>query len=177
VTPQTKAQLKLVLVLVLTAACVWFVARRAGRFWHTGEQGAQVWFYDQSEQRLYAAPTDTLPPDDGVGGKGADGVRAVVVAFRGETPDPQKRRIAYLETYTPELKALLAEVQAARSAGKPFAGRIPPRDSDYFQTNTLVKSADEGDWHFLSSAEGRKLTTAWRTWRGPAGQPPMVCAP
>jgi hypothetical protein len=177
VTLETKVRLKLAAVVVLTATCVWFVARRAGRFWQSGEQGAQVWFYDQSERELYRAANHTLPPDHGIGGKAADGVRAVVVAFRGDTADPRTRRIAYLETYTPELKALLEQVQAAHRAGKPFAGRVPSRDSDYFQTNTLVKSADEGDWHFLSSAEGRELTTAWRTWRGPAGQPPMVCAP
>jgi hypothetical protein len=176
-TPLAKARLKLVGVIVLTVICVGFVARRASRLWRSGEQGAQVWFYDQSERELYPAANHTLPPDHGIGGKAADGVRAVVVAFRGDTADPRTRRIAYLETYTPELKALLEQVQTAHRAGEPFAGRVPPRDSDYFQTNTLVKSVDEGDWHFLSSAEGRKLTTAWRTWRGPAGQPPMVCAP
>ena len=74
-------------------------------------------------------------------------MRAVVVAFRAEQDDPRKRRIAYLETCTPELKDLLEEVQAARASGQPLKGRMPLRDSDFFQTNTLVKGLEETEWH------------------------------
>ncbi len=96
-------------------------------------------------------PASTVPPDKGIGGSSGDGVRAVVVAFRAEQSDPHKWRIAYLETFTPELKDLLEKVQAARAAGRAFKGRIPARDSDYFQTNSLVKSLDwryapDGPW-------------------------------
>jgi hypothetical protein len=104
-------------------------------------------------------------------------VRAVVVAFRAEQSDPRKRRIAYLESCTPELKDLLEKVQAARASGQAFKGRIPARDSDYFQTNSLVKGPAESVWHASNSPEGRRVMTEWRSWRGPDGQPPVVCVP
>jgi hypothetical protein len=161
----------------LAVAGVAFVSERVGGFRKSGEEGGTTWFYDQSEKRLYKVPRDTIPPDKGIGGPSGDGVRAVVVAFRAEQDDPRKWRIAYLETCTPELKDLLAKVQAARANGQASVGGIPARDSDYFQTNSLVKGLDETEWHAISSPEGRRAMTAWRSWRGPDGQPPVVCVP
>lgn len=175
--PQVKALLKLTSAVVLAVVGIGWVIARVNSVRKTGEENSQVWFYDESEKRIYTAASDILPPHKGIGGRKDDGVRAVVVAFRGEQADVKKRRIAYLETYTPELKALLENVRAARAAGQPFKERIPSRDSDYFQINTLVRSPDEATWHPTSSAEGQKLMTAWRSWRGPDGQPPVVCVP
>ena len=104
-------------------------------------------------------------------------MRAVVVAFRSQQSDPSKRRIAHLETYTPEFKDLLERVQAARASGRAFKGRIPARDSEYFQTNSLVKGPEETQWHASSSPEGRRVMAEWRSWRGLDGQPPVVCVP
>jgi hypothetical protein len=101
----------------------------------------------------------------------------VVVAFRAEQGDPRKRRIAYLETCTPELKGLLAKLQAACASRQAFKGRIPARNSGYFQTNSLVKGLEETEWHASSSPEGRRAMTEWRSWRGPDGQMPIVCVP
>ncbi len=175
--PLSKLRLKFALVTVLMVVGVGFALTRFRSFRNAGPENARVWFYDQSEKRLYAAASDVVPPNKGVGGKSDDGVRAVVIAFRGEQADPRKQRIAYLETYTPELKALLEQVRAARASGKPFAGRIPSRDSDYFQANTLVKSTDDDEWHPISSVAGQKILAAWRAWRGTDGQGPIVCAP
>jgi hypothetical protein len=163
-------------VLLATVGIAWVTARvNSAR--RNGEENSQVWFYDQSEKRIYTAASDIIPPHKGVGGQKDDGVRAVVVAFRGEQADPHKRRIAYLETYTPELKTLLESVRAARAAGQPSPGCVPARDSDFFQTNTLVRSPDEATWYPISSAAGQKLMSAWRSWRGPDGQSPVVCVP
>ena len=175
--PQTKVQLKLAGAVLLAVAGIAWVTARINSACRTGEENSLVWFYDQSEQRLYPAASDLIPPHRGVGGNKNDGVRAVVVAFRGEQADPHKRRIAYLETYAPELKALLESVRTARAAGQPFPGRVPARDSDFFQTNTLVRSPDEVTWYPISSAAGQELMSAWRSWRGPAGQSPVVCVP
>ena len=175
--PQAQAVLKVVTAIAVAVVALAIVGRRVGGLRQTGEEGAVVWFYDQSEQRLYQVPRDTIPPHVGIGGPKGDGVRAVVVAFRGDQDDPGKRRIAYLETCTPELKGLLERVRQARAAGKVIAGGIPPRDSDYFQTNSLVRSPDEAEWHASSSPEGRAIMSAWRSWRGPAGTPPVVSAP
>ena len=175
--PRTRVFLKFGVAAVLAVLAVTFVTQRVGRFRNHGEDGAAVWFYDQSEKRLYEAPRDTIPPAEGIGGPRGDGVRAIVVAFRAEQGDPRKRRIAYLETNTPELKTLLEKIKAARAVGQAFAGPVPARDSDYFLTNSLVKSPAESEWHASNSPEGQQLTTAWRSWRGPDGQPPIVCVP
>ena len=173
----TKTWLKVAAAVILAAIGVGFVASHLRAAWRSGEEGAKVWFYDQSEKRLYEAPRDTIPPEEGIGGPGGDGVRAVVVAFRGEQSDPRKRRIAYLETHTPALKELLDRARAAHAAGRAFMERIPPRDSDYFCTNTLVKRVEEAEWHLIGSSEGRAVMSEWRSWRGPDGQPPIVCVP
>jgi hypothetical protein len=175
--PQLKAILKLAGVALLVLAAVLWAIPRAASLSRTGDQSARVWFYDQSEKRLYAASPDIPPPDKGVGGKRNDGVRAVVVGFEGAQSDSHNRRIAYLQTYTPELKTLLERIHAARAARRPFEGHIPSRDSDYFQTNTLVSRADETTWHPISSPEGQRIMAEWRTWRGPDGQEPRVVTP
>jgi hypothetical protein len=175
--PQLKAILKLAAVALLVLAAVLWAIPRAASLSRSGDQNARVWFYDLSEKRLYAASPEITPPDKGVGGIKNDGVRAVVVGFRGAQSDPQNRRIAYLQTYTPELKTLFEGIRAARAAGLPFEGGIPSRDSDYFQTNTLVSPADEVTWHPTSSPEGQRIMAEWRTWRGPDGQEPRVVTP
>ena len=175
--PQGPKFLKLIVAAVLAAAAVAFVSKRISGLRKSGEEVATTWFYDQSEKRLYQVPRDTIPPDKGIGGRSGDGVRAVVVAFRGDTGDPRKRRIAYLETCTPELKDLLEKAQAARASGHAFKERLPERNSEYFQTNSLVKGPDETEWHASNSPEGRRAMMAWRSWRGPDGQPPIVCVP
>jgi hypothetical protein len=175
--PQARTLLKFATAVVLALVAVAFVSKQVGGYRKTGEEGASTWFYDQSEKRLYEVPRDTVPPHKGIGDPSGDGVRVVVVAFRGEQSDPGKRRIAYLETYTPELKGLLDKVQAARASKQAFKGRIPVRDSEYFQTNSLVKGPEESEWHASSSPEGRRVMAEWRSWRGPGGQPPVVCVP
>jgi hypothetical protein len=175
--PQLKSLPKLAAAVLLAAVAAGFVINRLNSARAAGDRDGQVWFYDESERRLYSVPNDTLPPHKGIGGRKDDGVRAIAVAFRGNQSDPRKPRIAYLQTYTPELKALLERVRAARAARQPFNAGIPSRDSDYFQTNTLVRRPEEDRWHPSSSAEGLTIMSAWRSWRGPDGQPPVVCVP
>ncbi len=175
--PHARTCLRLAAAAALVVMAVAFASKRVLAFRKTGEEGSTTWFYDQSEKRLYEVPRNTIPPHKGIGGPSGDGVRAVVVAFRAEQRDARERRIAYLETCTPELKDLLEKVQAARASGQTFKGRVPLRDSDFFQTNSLVKGLAETEWHASSSPEGRRAMTEWRSWRGPDGQPPVVCVP
>ena len=174
-------QLKKLLVATafvsITVGSITFALSGTRAWWETGEQRARVWFYDLSEKRLYALPVSTLPPQPGVGGKRGDGVRAVVVAFGPDARKSGERRVAYLETYRPELKQLLDQVKAARAKGEPFAGSPPSPESDFYQTNTLVKRADEDGWHPLNSPEAAKITTEWRSWRGLHGEAPLICVP
>lgn len=173
---RTKALIKLISLLAAVALAVAFAIRQGNSALSSGEEQARVWFYDLSEKRLYTARADTIPPDKGVGGHPNDGVRATVVTF-GTGKKPENQRIAYLATYTPELSAILSKLQQARRDKKPVATKIPDRDSDFFQTNSLVKLPEEPQWHPLNSPEGQKVTTQWRSWRGPNAEPPEICVP
>ena len=168
---------KLAVVAVLAVIATGFFISRLSRLRQSGEEGAKVWFYDQSAGRLYEAGVDTIPPDKGITGHAQDGVKAVVICFRAEQSDPRKRRVAYLETYGPELKALLEQVQAARRNGRTLKQQLPPRESLFFQTNNFVKRVEESEWHATSSPEGRKIMAEWRSWRGANGETPVVCVP
>ena len=175
--PRLKSWLQLAAVLLLVAGAIGFVLNRSAAFRRSGEENARVWFYDESEKRLYAAAVDILPPDKGVGGKKNDGVRAFVVRLAGASKDPRSLRIAYLQTYAPQLKALLDDARAARTAGKPFHGQIPARDSDFFQTNTLVRRQNDPTWQPSNTPEAQRITSEWRSWRGPNGQTPVLTTP
>jgi hypothetical protein len=141
-----------------------------------GERG-QVWFYDLSEKRLYAGSRNTLPPDRGIGGPAGDGVRAVVVGFTIGEKDRNKLRVAYLETYTPGLKGILESILAARTGGKTYDGQLISRTDAFFQRNDLVKRETDNDWQPSGSEQGKIIMNAWRSWRGPNGESPVVCVP
>ncbi len=167
---------------ILTASAfavlaVFYLSTRSRGLWRNGEQGTRVWFYDQSEKQLYAVPADTIPPHRGMGGAANDGVRAVVVCPRTLAKDPRQRKIAYLETYTADLKNLLEQVRAARAAGRRFDGPMPSRDSDSFQEQTLVKRLEDKDWYPANTTEGQLLTGEWRSWLDDSGQPLVPSAP
>ena len=160
-------------VVVLTILALVFAVVKAMHFRGEGEAGARVWFYDQSAQRLYAAPRDLIPPD----GNGDAQVRAMVIGFQGLGNNVSQLKIAYLEKYNPDLKALLERAQSAHAAKQAFKEKIPSRDSVFFQDNTMVKRPGENLWHTLGSAEAREIMVEWRDWRGPAGQTPIISIP
>ncbi len=160
-------------VAVLAALAVVFAVAKVRHFRGDGEAGAKVWFYDQSARRLYPAPRDLIPPD----GNDDARVRAVVIGFQGLGNDISQLKIAYLEKYNPDLKALLERAQAAHAAQQPFGEKIPSQNSAYFQANTLVKRPGEAAWHDFGTDEARQIMGEWRQWRGPAGQPPMISVP
>ena len=164
--------LKLVGLLLLVAGAVTLAVVRLSAFGQNGDTGARVWFYDESAKRLYAVPADTIPPHKGTSGRRSDGVRAVVVRVPGG-----KDRIAYLETYSPELKALLEKVREAHAAKRPFTGQVPARDSDYFQTNALVRRVEEPTWHPSNSPEALAIVAEWRSWGGSGGIMPAISTP
>jgi len=163
---QTRLILKLGGAVILAAVAIWYAGAGCGQ---RGDRGARVWFYDQQKKQLYAAPRNTIPPD-------GQGVRAIVVAFRGEENDPGKRRVAYLETYGQPLKEALERAKAARNSGK-VKEAPPSRESELFRTNNLVRRADETEWYVAGSPEGRRVMSAWRIWRAADGREPVVCLP
>jgi hypothetical protein len=172
-----KQQIKTVLttgsVAVLTALAVVFAVAKLRHFRGDGEAGAKVWFYDQGAQRLYPAPRDLIPPD----GDNDARVRALVIGFQGLGNEVSQLKIAYLEKYSPEFRALLERAEAAHAARRPFAEKIPSQNSAYFQDNTSVKRLGEASWHTVGTEEARQIMAEWREWRGPAGQTPIISVP
>jgi len=160
------------LAVAVTAAILRIPQLRA-----TGEEGARVWYYDQSEGRLYAVARDTVPPHPGIGGRENDGVRAMVVAPRGRCGDPAHQRIAYLETRTPEYRRLSEGIRAARAAGRAYGEPIPDAESGFEEKNTLVRRMDDPAWHDMTTAEARRIVHQWHGERGPDGGPLEVCIP
>jgi hypothetical protein len=162
--------LKYCLVAALVGAAVVIAIPRINSARRTGDEAAKVWFYNEKERRLYAAPRDTVSPS-------GDGVRAVVVAFSNEEKDARQCKIAYLEKYGPDLAALLERARAAHAALRIFTEAIPARASAYFQDHTFVRREAEDNWYPSGSVEGREIMSGWRTWRGPEGQRPSVSVP
>jgi len=132
-------------------------------------EGVKVWFYDERSGRLYAEAGDVVPPEK-------DRVRAVVVAPAADGRQ-QERKIAYLEMFGPPLKKVLESIRVAHRARTAYAGNIPARNSLFFRTNALVRRVGETNWVMADSAEGRKIMTEWRAWRGRDGQPWEVSVP
>jgi len=112
-TQRVKAFLTMGCVVVLTALVVVFAAAKVRHFRSGGEAGARVWFYDQNAKRLYPAPRDLIPPD----GNNDNRVRAVVIGFQGMGNEISQLRVAYLEKYSPEFKALLEQGVIVRPMG------------------------------------------------------------
>jgi CPA1 family monovalent cation:H+ antiporter len=57
-----------------------------------------------------------------------------------------------------------------------FAGALHINLNDLTQQKG-AKGPEETEWHASSSPEGRRVMAEWRSWRGPDGQPPVVCVP
>ncbi len=172
-----KPLLKTVIIVAGLGIAGWLAVSGLRSSLSRSEPGSRAWFYDESEKKLYTMPVTTMPPDKGIGGISGDGEKAVVVTFGKDWHDRSQWRIAYLQKYTPGLKRILDEMLIARAAHRIFDGSVPSRQSEYFQTNTLVKRVDDpSDWHTANSDEGKKILTEWRSWRGSDGSPPVVCA-
>lgn len=128
----------------------------------------KAWYFDESARRLFVASRGLVPPVAGIDGPGVDGVRAVVVAPPGRCDDASARRIAYLETTTPELKQLLEKAKAS--------GRPPEVTRGAAQGLRLVRRPDDPRWVSLVSPEGEAIVSGWAT-PGPDGISPAVCSP
>lgn len=158
-------RLKLGLALALLGVAAALAARSLLR-----NPGARdvVFFYDPSAKQLFTAPRTAVPPIRGLDDDRADAVRAVVISTNGDPRDKRARIIAYLETYSPELKAQMEAAQAG--GGSPEMGR------GQAQAHRFVRRPDDPQWHPLTSPEAEQIVSGWLT-AGPEGGPAAICTP
>ncbi len=117
----------------LTLLAVVFAAAKVRHFRGDGEAGAKVWFYDQSAKQLYPAPRDLIPPDRNDDVR----VRAMVIGFQGLGNDVSQLKIAYLEKYSPDCKALLERAMAATPPNGRSRRRCLQATAPTFKTTPL----------------------------------------
>jgi hypothetical protein len=169
-TAKTAEQFKLAgAVIGLTIAAVGFV-----RFFRTNNQSAgTAYFYDLSGKTLFVAPHSSVPPIKGVNGDEEDGVRAIVISTTGDCADKNSRKVAYLETYTPELKKQV-EMRTGNHAEQ--GGNDVMIRRGEAQQFVLIKRPEEADWHPMTSPEAQDILKIINT-PGPDGKMPVVCIP
>jgi hypothetical protein len=162
--------MKLIAGLLLAGLAATLVFRS---FRDRPDSEGMVFFYDLSEQKLFPAPRASIPPIRGINNDEADGVRAIVVSDSGHPQDRKGQRVAYLEKYTPQLKARF-EASRSRDADALSNGMAIHREE--VPANTLVRRLTDKDWHPMNSPEGEKIVTEWNV-PGPDGSYPSVCVP
>lgn len=129
----------------------------------------RAFFYDLREKKLFTAPRDSVPPIKGLKGGEDDGVRAIVIATNGNPADHSARTIAYLEKYSPTLKAQI--LRARREGGSLEMGRTEAMG------HRLVKRLADSEWFPMSSPIGERIVSEWAVPRPNGGVVPVVCLP
>lgn len=130
--------------------------------------GGQVYFYDQSAQKLFPCPFDSVSPIAGIDGPEADAVRAIVFSPTGDCA--RDRQIGYLEKYSPQLKAQFEVTQKNPNA------EVPRLSRSEAQSHTFVRRLRETGWHALDTEEGGRIVGEWRL-SAPEGTDPTICLP
>lgn len=137
-----------------------------------GTPNEVAYFYDLSERKLFVAARTLLPPIRGINNDEMDGMRAIVISTTGNPSDKASHKIAYLETYSPELKRQLE----AMRAGDESASNGPRISRGAAQAFTFVRRVSEETWHPSNSPEAEKVMTEWLV-PGPDGTMPVACTP
>jgi hypothetical protein len=128
----------------------------------------KAFFYDLSEQKLFAGPRAKVPPIKGLKGPEEDAVRAVVISTNGNATDRSTWKIAYLEKYSPEAKRQLERAQAG--------GGPPELSRTEILSHRFVKRLNDPRWFPMDSAEAEHIVSEWAA-PGPDGTSPLVCTP
>jgi hypothetical protein len=161
----TSNLLKLGLAVVMLGAAGFFLVRF---FRQDDGVSEKTYFYDVSEKKLFTAPRTSVPPIKGISDAVEDGVRAVVISTTGNCRDKSSLKVAYLETFSPELKQQMETAQ--RTGGSPLMSRAMALG------HRLVKRPTDANWFPMDSPDAERILNEWAT-PGPNGLTPVVCAP
>lgn len=135
--------------------------------------GFKVFYYDLSSGKVFAGPSDALPPIETpsrakINGQPA-GVRAHVLSC-GDCNDPKQRYVGYLETYTEERKQAMLDPMSSfkNRSGKPMGAD---------EGHLVARGNLEGGWAEASSAEGMKVVSESRKGCKDPNAWPLECIP
>ena len=137
------------------------------------EREALEYFYDESEQKLFTAPTGLIPPIKGINDDQLDGVRAIVIAPKGQCGDESARRIAYLEKWSPQLKQQMEAAARAKAAGHAVPNLVGRSQRKFHQ---FVRRTDSSQWYHMNTDEAAKIMAGVRT-KDAQGEFPVICTP
>ncbi len=161
----TVARFQLILALLLLGFAAWMFFRH----FQSERTGSDLaFFYDLSEKKLFTSQRTNIPPIKGINDGKLDAVRAIVVSTNGHPRDKSSWTIAYLETYSEELKQQMETARA--SGGSPTMGRGAA------SFHRLVKGVSDADWVPMNSPQGEQIVNRWLTL-GPGGSAATVCTP
>ena len=159
---------KLTLAGVLFALAILFFV-----LFSSPESEALEYFYDESEQKLYTAPAGSIPPIKGTNDGQLDGVRAIVIAPKGQRNDESAHRIAYLEKWSPQLKQHMEAAAKAKAAGQAVPNVVDRSQRKFHQ---FVRREDSPQWYSLNTDEAAKIMAVLRT-KDAKGNTPDICTP
>lgn len=131
-----------------------------------------AYYYDVSEQKLFAAPRRLVPPIRGLNDGAEDAFRAMVFSTTGKPKDKASRRIAYLEKFSPELKQQIEVIQKAEEENP--AAPLPPKDKAdrvAARAHRFVRRLTDSEWYPLDSPQAEKILIEWQTAES------VVCVP
>lgn len=132
----------------------------------------QAYYYDLSEQKLFAAPRRLVPPIRGLNDSTEDAFRAVVFSTTGKPRDKASRQIAYLEKFSPELKQQIEALQKAEAEDP--AALLPPKDKAdrvAARAHRFVRRVTDSEWYPLDSPQAEKILSEWQAANA------VVCVP
>ena len=137
------------------------------------EGEALEFFYDESEQKLFTAPIGSIPPIKGINDNQLDGVRAIVIAPKGQRDDESAHRIAYLEKWSPQLKQHMEAAAKAKAAGHAVPNVVDRSQRKFHQ---FVRRTDSPEWYTMNTDEAAKIMATLRT-KDAQGKIPDICTP
>ena len=137
------------------------------------EREALEYFYDESEQKLFTAPTGLISPIKGINDDQLDGVRAIVIAPKGQRGDKSAHRIAYLKKWSLQFKQHMEATAQAKAAGQTMPNVV---DRSQRKFHEFVRRADSPEWYSLNTDEAAKIMAVVRT-KDAQGEFPVICTP
>lgn len=149
----------IVVALVVVGTIGWFILGEG-----SDDGPKKLWFYDLNTGELFAGNVAELPPIAAPSGDfmgGPAGVLASVIKIEGSS----EKKVAFLQTYSPQAKQM---IEASRKGQD--KGGAPANDGE-IMAGTLIalppaKPGDPIKWVSMSSPDGSKITMATVTIAG-----------